>query len=56
MGLIPFSKKRLNYFGSCYCNRQNLLRHAIINIDISEEIAKEMIMCAECESLRDDNV
>jgi uncharacterized CHY-type Zn-finger protein len=56
MGLIPFSKKRLNYFGSCYSDRQNLLRHVITSSDISEEIAKKMIMCAECESLRDDNV
>jgi hypothetical protein len=40
MGLIPLSEKRLNYFGSCYSYRQNLL-HVIASSDISKETAEE---------------
>jgi hypothetical protein len=56
MGLIPFSKIRLNYFGSYYSHRQNLLQYVMTNSDVSEEIMKERIRCAERKSLRDDNV
>ena len=56
MRLIPFSKIRLNYFGSCYNDRQNLLQHVMTNSDISEETMKKMNRYAERESLRDDNV
>jgi hypothetical protein len=56
MGLIPFSKIRLNYYGNCYSDRQNLLQHVMTNSDVSEEIMKKMIRCVERESLRDDNV
>jgi hypothetical protein len=56
MGLIPFSKIRLNYYGNCYSDRQNLPQHVMTNSDISEEIMKKTIRCAERKSLRDDNV
>ena len=55
MGLIPLSKMRLNYFGSCYGSRQNLPQHDMTSSDISEEIIKKTIRYAERESLRDDD-
>jgi hypothetical protein len=40
MALIPFNKKMMNYFGSCYGEKYRISNSIIISTDILAETAK----------------